>query len=183
MHPDEPHPAHKQKPGHSEVDWEGLRVKSLQKGGFGEDRVDIWCDRSAFTFRCGSLIRVCRPKLLHVSKEKAVHDKKASDTTLEDEKPPHQDERQIGLDTDRSFVLYPVGGTTLSVALTGHSSYSRTKNQQRGASSRSPRTSRLAISQPPTTELFPGTHRAEIFWQNLYLLIYRDTMTLLQSYS
>jgi len=66
--------------------------------------------------------KICRPKLLHVSKEKATKDKKASDTTLEDEKPPHQDERQIGLDTDRSFVLYPVGGTTPSVVLTGHSS-------------------------------------------------------------
>ena len=30
-----------------------------------------------------------------------------------DEWPEHQDERQIKLDTDRSFVIYPVGETTL----------------------------------------------------------------------
>ncbi|KIM35691.1 hypothetical protein M413DRAFT_32345 [Hebeloma cylindrosporum] len=90
MHSDEPHPTHVPKHRQPEVDWEGLRVRSLQKGGFGEDRVDIW------------------PKLLHVSKQKATKDKKSFDATLEDEKPPHQDERQIGLDTDRSFVLYPV---------------------------------------------------------------------------
>ena len=111
MHSDEPHPTHEPKPRPSEIDWEGLRVKSLQKGGFGEDRVDIWCDQSTFMFRRGSLI-IYRPKLLHVSKQ-ATKDKKSLDTTLEDEKPPHQDERQIGLDTDRSFVLYPVGGASL----------------------------------------------------------------------
>ena len=30
-----------------------------------------------------------------------------------DDWPEHQDERQIKLDTDRSFVIYPVGETTL----------------------------------------------------------------------
>ena len=33
----------------------------------------------------------------------------SSDITSPDAQ-PHHDERQIGLDTDRSFVLYPVGG-------------------------------------------------------------------------
>ncbi|KDR79885.1 hypothetical protein GALMADRAFT_136469 [Galerina marginata CBS 339.88] len=69
------------------LDWDDLREKSLQKGGFGEARVDIW------------------PKLLHVSRAK---DDIPSKIFLVDEEPPHQDERQIGLDTDRSFVLYPV---------------------------------------------------------------------------
>jgi hypothetical protein len=50
MHSDEPHPTHEPKPRQFEVDWEGLRTKSLQKGGFGEDRADIWCDYSTFTF-------------------------------------------------------------------------------------------------------------------------------------
>ena len=47
-----------------------------------------------------------RPTLLHVS-ELSIE---ASKALHFDESPPHQDERQIGLDTDRSFVLYPVGG-------------------------------------------------------------------------
>jgi hypothetical protein len=44
-----------------------------------------------------------RPRLLHVD----VNPTHFSDDQKEHE--PHQDERQIRLDTDRSFVLYPVG--------------------------------------------------------------------------
>ncbi|KAF8812134.1 hypothetical protein BYT27DRAFT_7160272 [Phlegmacium glaucopus] len=79
---------HKEK--HTRLDWQTLRTKSLQPGGFGEERVTIW------------------PKLLNVSDTKPVIDKKPLIGPVEEEKPPHQDERQIGLDTDRSFVLYPV---------------------------------------------------------------------------
>ena len=52
-----------------------------------------------------------RPRLLNVKKEKlsSVEDEKS----LLDEQAAHKDERQIGLDTDRSFVLYPVGGNRL----------------------------------------------------------------------
>ena len=25
------------------IDWEALRRRSLQPGGFGDDRVDLWC--------------------------------------------------------------------------------------------------------------------------------------------
>ncbi|KAF5310588.1 hypothetical protein D9619_007740 [Psilocybe cf. subviscida] len=77
---EKPHPKHKR----SQPDWEGLRILSLRGGGFGEERVDIW------------------PKLLNVSRTAS---KRAESTT---ETVPHEDERQIGLDTDRSFVLYPV---------------------------------------------------------------------------
>ncbi len=69
-----------------------------------------------------------RPQLVHVDpqqvqdKREATDDSVWSDTTLEQallesvpEEKPHADERQIGLDTDRSFVLYPVGEHLLSV--------------------------------------------------------------------
>ncbi len=39
-----------------------------------------------------------------------------SDVEGDPEGEPHQDERQIELDTDRSFVLYPVGETRLPCA-------------------------------------------------------------------
>lgn len=62
------------------LDWDALRLQSLAPGGFGPARANIW------------------PMLLHVHMN-----------TLEiPEGEPHRDERQIRLDTDRSFVLYPV---------------------------------------------------------------------------
>ncbi|GLB42460.1 putative rab-GTPase-TBC domain containing protein [Lyophyllum shimeji] len=70
------------------IDWEGLRRRSLQPGGFGPSRVEIW------------------PQLLHVSpvvKGEEETGAKEEETLVE-----HRDERQIRLDTDRSFVLYPV---------------------------------------------------------------------------
>jgi hypothetical protein len=45
-----------------------------------------------------------RTKLLDVEKDPRV--------VTPPDTPPHHDERQISLDTDRSFVLYPVGGHT-----------------------------------------------------------------------
>ncbi|KAG5640707.1 hypothetical protein DXG03_007476 [Asterophora parasitica] len=81
----------------SHVDWDELRKRSLQPGGFGASRVELW------------------PKLLHVSdthkipspqKEAESEDVKDEEHEEEEE---HRDERQIRLDTDRSFVLYPVG--------------------------------------------------------------------------
>ncbi|KAK7471029.1 GTPase-activating protein gyp8 [Stygiomarasmius scandens] len=65
-------------------EWERIRGKSLQVGGFGEERARLW------------------PKLLN-----AQHH--FTDTKTETEpSSSHKDERQIRLDTDRSFVLYPV---------------------------------------------------------------------------
>ncbi|PBK89852.1 hypothetical protein ARMGADRAFT_935142 [Armillaria gallica] len=67
-----------------EFDWDTLRKASLFPGGFGEDRIKLW------------------PKLLN------VRDGAQQDLSVFDELPSHTDERQIRLDTDRSFVLYPV---------------------------------------------------------------------------
>ncbi|TFK38258.1 rab-GTPase-TBC domain-containing protein [Crucibulum laeve] len=84
------------------LNWEELRKRSIQPGGFGSERVDIW------------------PRLLNASAAPVAlssnHDvgdetKHLSPETNDDhtEEKPHPDERQIRLDTDRSFVLYPVG--------------------------------------------------------------------------
>ncbi|KAI0353911.1 hypothetical protein OH77DRAFT_1406209 [Trametes cingulata] len=86
------------------LDWPALRAQSITPHGFGEDRIRIW------------------PKLLHVDDEviatrpaEAPHKLATDGETHEDgdavEEKPHADERQIALDTDRSFVLYPVEET------------------------------------------------------------------------
>ncbi|KAK0496055.1 rab-GTPase-TBC domain-containing protein [Armillaria luteobubalina] len=67
-----------------DTDWDTLRKTSLFPGGFGEERIKLW------------------PKLLNVL------DGACQDPSVFDELPSHTDERQIRLDTDRSFVLYPV---------------------------------------------------------------------------
>ncbi|KXN84909.1 TBC1 domain family member 20 [Leucoagaricus sp. SymC.cos] len=64
------------------VDWESLRRRSLQPGGFGAHRVHIW------------------PQLLNVRLKRSS----SSSTSTQ---PPHKDEHQISLDTSRSFILYP----------------------------------------------------------------------------
>ncbi|KAH9003558.1 rab-GTPase-TBC domain-containing protein [Lactarius hatsudake] len=69
------------------LDWDTLRLQSLAPGGFGTARAYIW------------------PKLLHVHMS-APQIKEIPESQNEPE--PHRDERQIRLDTDRSFVLYPV---------------------------------------------------------------------------
>ncbi|KAL0572816.1 hypothetical protein V5O48_009144 [Marasmius crinis-equi] len=69
-------------------DWSELRRRSLLPGGFGEDRKWIW------------------PKLLFVvgNSEDKMKEESADPEGHEEQ---HRDERQIQLDTDRSFVLYP----------------------------------------------------------------------------
>ncbi|KAH9478599.1 TBC1 domain family member 20 [Psilocybe cubensis] len=79
---------------HQKIDWNDLRARSLQKGGFGDERVDLW------------------PKILNVAKPKDFADEKSRRPTESKDEVVHQDERQIGLDTDRSFVLYPVDSNT-----------------------------------------------------------------------
>ncbi|PPQ69222.1 hypothetical protein CVT24_000019 [Panaeolus cyanescens] len=73
------------------LDWDALRQLSLRPNGFGDDRVDIW------------------PKLLNVSKDNSLsnYEEKKDHEMLSKAEESHQDERQISLDTDRSFVLYP----------------------------------------------------------------------------
>ncbi|KAI0659898.1 rab-GTPase-TBC domain-containing protein [Cubamyces menziesii] len=93
-----------------QLDWHSLRIQSTQPYGFGAERVKIW------------------PKLLHLD-DRIVGDRSATgnvaasspdeqnaaneggDGANEKER-PHADERQIELDTDRSFVLYPVEEST-----------------------------------------------------------------------
>ncbi|KAJ8693455.1 GTPase-activating protein gyp8, variant 2 [Pleurotus ostreatus] len=65
------------------LDWHVYREESLKTGGLGPRRVEIW------------------PLLLHA--------RKPQDEEAHPIPPAHPDERQIQLDTDRSFVLYPVG--------------------------------------------------------------------------
>ena len=96
------------------LDLDALRLQSLAPGGFGAARAYIWHASSPlhhsplfpqlsnFTFR---------PRLLHVDVN-AIHP-----TENEKEHDLHRDERQIRLDTDRSFVLYPVGDAPSTLTL------------------------------------------------------------------
>ncbi|KII87659.1 hypothetical protein PLICRDRAFT_111646 [Plicaturopsis crispa FD-325 SS-3] len=76
------------KTGSEELDWEALRRRSLEPGGFRDDRARLWS---------GYVYDVSQPERAEVAQDNA------------DASSIHQDERQIGLDTERSFVLYPVG--------------------------------------------------------------------------
>ncbi|EIN08170.1 hypothetical protein PUNSTDRAFT_52640 [Punctularia strigosozonata HHB-11173 SS5] len=67
--------------------WGFLRARSIAPGGFGDERVHIW------------------PKLLH-AEDALLRDGEDINASLSMSE--HSDERQIKLDTDRSFVLYPV---------------------------------------------------------------------------
>ncbi len=72
--------------------------------------------RLYYTCQLEYCINRSRPKLLHVeaaelkkwslATEGVSDDEQLSEGKISEE---HADERQIGLDTDRSFVLYPVG--------------------------------------------------------------------------
>ncbi|KAG1798988.1 rab-GTPase-TBC domain-containing protein [Suillus plorans] len=71
------------------INWDALRAQSLLPGGFGKERTRVW----------PALLGVCVPSepppYAEVSPEPSTND------------PPHPDERQVRLDTDRSFVMYP----------------------------------------------------------------------------
>ncbi|KAI8974866.1 rab-GTPase-TBC domain-containing protein [Trametes punicea] len=88
----------------AQVDWQALRARSIRPHGFGQERVQLWprllhLDNGVFQDRS---MASDRPVPLDREPEK----KDPGETLPEDN--PHADERQIGLDTDRSFVLYPV---------------------------------------------------------------------------
>ncbi|KAH9916046.1 rab-GTPase-TBC domain-containing protein [Fomitopsis serialis] len=91
------------------LDWDALRKRSLEPHGFRDERKTLW------------------PQLLHVDSRTAKSSIPTADTPSEssattdapdstkldlsadlDAALAHRDERQIGLDTNRSFVLYPV---------------------------------------------------------------------------
>ncbi|KAJ7623284.1 rab-GTPase-TBC domain-containing protein [Roridomyces roridus] len=85
-------------PAYEDDDWASYRLMSLSPGGFGADRVEIW------------------PKLLHATPATSPsQDKEDMDT--ETDSISHRDEKQIRLDTERSFVLYPVDSKTDKDAL------------------------------------------------------------------
>lgn len=65
----------------AQIDWNALRISSLLLGGFGDQRVHLW------------------PALLNATPA----------STATSTETPHHDEHQIHLDTERSFVFYPVG--------------------------------------------------------------------------
>ncbi|CAL1698794.1 unnamed protein product [Somion occarium] len=79
------------------LDWEDARRRSLLPGGFGQDRVALW----------KSLLNVPdyedRNSTVYLSGWRADSVAGLSIDSVEE----HADERQIKLDTDRSFVLYP----------------------------------------------------------------------------
>lgn len=76
----------------------------------------VLCARFASTF-----LTFPRPRLLGVNPNRDEHKR---DTSIYHEKEgsKHSDEHQIRLDTDRSFVLYPVGerGQHASIAAAEH---------------------------------------------------------------
>ncbi|KAG2134829.1 rab-GTPase-TBC domain-containing protein [Suillus clintonianus] len=71
------------------IDWDALRAQSLCPGGFGKERTRVW------------------PALLgvHVPSEPPPYTEISPEPSADDV--PHPDERQVRLDTDRSFVMYP----------------------------------------------------------------------------
>ncbi|KAJ7760481.1 rab-GTPase-TBC domain-containing protein [Mycena metata] len=68
-------------------DWEEYRRMSLAPGGFGDKRADVWC------------------RLVHAEPQEPRQPADEASSL-------HPDERQIRLDTERSFVLYPVDSKT-----------------------------------------------------------------------
>jgi hypothetical protein len=98
------------------LDWNALRLQSLAPSGFGAARAHIWHASTLLHHSPLSphlLNLTFRPRLLHVDSANAntMHP-----TENEKEHDLHRDERQIRLDTDRSFVLYPVGDAPSTLA-------------------------------------------------------------------
>lgn len=110
MAPGNPENASKlsERPKRSKLDWGLYRQRSLLPGGFGAERAEIWSGSPTLFIRIYAHT-VVRPKFLNVKESKGLFGKEKWLSEPE-APPPHKDERQIGLDTDRSFVLYPVGG-------------------------------------------------------------------------
>ncbi|KAK1226223.1 GTPase-activating protein gyp8 [Marasmius sp. AFHP31] len=97
-------------------DWLELRKRSLAPGGFGEERKWIW---PKLLFVEGSSSRTTSSDLASTTQERELkHEEHDDEHILKDstdeskhtdgqDQEEHRDERQIQLDTDRSFVLYP----------------------------------------------------------------------------
>ncbi|KAL4248680.1 GTPase-activating protein TBC20/Gyp8-like protein [Abortiporus biennis] len=80
------------------IDWVEARELSLQPGGFGERRVELWT----------KLLHIDTPTPSFPASEPVQPTDGTDSQEVEQEQDAHRDERQIQLDTDRSFVLYPV---------------------------------------------------------------------------
>lgn len=107
-------------------DWELLRTLSLKPGGFGSERSPVWCVSSVYSLSAvvqssvhsrSFLVQANTARTDEDDFEEPLHPtlrrRKQSVSTGHkqgDSDPDgvHPDEHQIKLDTDRSFVLYPV---------------------------------------------------------------------------
>ncbi|KAG1748328.1 rab-GTPase-TBC domain-containing protein [Suillus paluster] len=91
------------------IDWYALQAQSLRTGGFGKDRTRVWCaELQLFSFvELFNLLYAHRPALLgvHAPSEPPPYTEVSAESSTDDA--PHPDERQVRLDTDRSFVMYP----------------------------------------------------------------------------
>ncbi|KAH7918756.1 hypothetical protein BV22DRAFT_1041531 [Leucogyrophana mollusca] len=94
------------------IDWDELRALSLRPGGFGEDRVRIWTAllhaealSSASTASSSTNETSTTSSSTNKTSEPSSPTNEAPND--DDDTEPHRDERQIRLDTDRSFVMYP----------------------------------------------------------------------------
>ncbi|EMD35675.1 hypothetical protein CERSUDRAFT_96787 [Gelatoporia subvermispora B] len=95
-------------------DWAAARELSLRPGGFGAKRVELWPQLLNVEHPAPktSELRVSEPSAS--APDEASHESDEVDNeSIRDTSTiaPHKDERQIQLDTDRSFVLYPVDDT------------------------------------------------------------------------
>lgn len=96
-----------------QLEWDEIRQLSLRPGGLRDRRAELWyVHLNVYMSGCKPL--GFRTKLLHVEPPNVSSSSEPDLTSaLDGEKSrvvePHPDERQVRLDTDRSFVLYPVG--------------------------------------------------------------------------
>ncbi|KAG8989577.1 hypothetical protein FRB90_002175, partial [Tulasnella sp. 427] len=101
-------------------DWDRLRSLSMQPGGFGvEGRKEAWPYLLHATAGAGpssdrskspeTSEHSPKPQDNHVSIADSLDSLPEYSVEYNSEVPeaPHPDERQVGLDTDRSFVMYP----------------------------------------------------------------------------
>jgi hypothetical protein len=171
---------------HEELDWDELRTLSLAPGGFGENRIRLWQVSVLLRLpRCNSTYSTMyRPLLLHASPPCLPLDAShaeipaASETSHEsnnsDSDGPagtasasasrvlsHRDERQIQLDTERSFVLYPVGEPfplLFKRPCSYFRSFSRLYEKQRYPPDRASPAASSYLSQAARAKLFSGEH-------------------------
>ncbi|PFH45294.1 hypothetical protein AMATHDRAFT_9549 [Amanita thiersii Skay4041] len=96
-----------------DVDWATLRARSLQPGGFGKDREAIWPKLLNVRLPRAGTKTVSPPPPMVLEgddgeiKQETDASAAAREGSTNNSIIQHRDERQIKLDTDRSFVLYP----------------------------------------------------------------------------